>query len=80
MSNEIERRFVGLPSPVIGRAGAGGHPCQGLYHTPAGSRPVTAFIATHFNVDFSEHYLADRRYPRPLRTPRGRQRPPARRG
>ena len=33
---EIVREFVGLPSPVVGRAGAGGHPCQGLYHRPAG--------------------------------------------
>src|SRR5271156_845549 len=55
---EIVREFVGLPSPVVGRAGAGGHPCQGLYHRPAGARPATAFIATHYNVDFSEHYLA----------------------
>jgi pimeloyl-ACP methyl ester carboxylesterase len=55
---EIVREFVGLPSPVAGRAGAGGHPCQGLYHRPAGRRPTTAFIATHYNVDFSEHYLA----------------------
>jgi len=55
---EIVREFVGLPSPAIGRAGAGGHPCQGVYHRPAGARPATAFIATHYNVDFSEHYLA----------------------
>jgi hypothetical protein len=55
---EIVREFVGLPSPVVGRAGAGGHPCQGLYHHPAGIQPTTAFIATHYNVDFSEHYLA----------------------
>ena len=55
---EIVREFVGLPSPVLGRAGAGGHPCQGIYHRPAGGRPPTAFIATHYNVDFSEHYLA----------------------
>jgi pimeloyl-ACP methyl ester carboxylesterase len=55
---EIVREFVGLPSPVTGRAGAGGHPCQGLYHRAAGHRPTTAFIATHYNVDFSEHYLA----------------------
>jgi pimeloyl-ACP methyl ester carboxylesterase len=55
---EIVREFVGLPSPVAGRAGAGGHPCQGLYHRPAGRRPTTAFIATHYNVDFAEHYLA----------------------
>jgi pimeloyl-ACP methyl ester carboxylesterase len=56
---EIVREFVGLPSPAVGRAGAGGHPCQGLYHRPAGARPQTAFIATHYNVDFSEHYLAE---------------------
>ncbi len=55
---EIVREFVGLPSPIVGRAGAGGHPCQGIYHRPAGIRPATAFIATHYNVDFSEHYLA----------------------
>ena len=54
----IERRFVGLASPVIGRAGAGGHPCQGIWHTPAGTTPKVGFIATHYNVDFSEHYLA----------------------
>jgi pimeloyl-ACP methyl ester carboxylesterase len=57
--SEITREFVGLPSPVVGRAGAGGHPCQGIYHRPAGCpQPRTAFIATHYNVDFSEHYLA----------------------
>jgi len=56
MSHRIE--FVGLPSPVVGRAGAGGHPCQGLYHQPVGEKPKVAFIATHYNVDFSEHYLA----------------------
>ncbi|MEO3824529.1 alpha/beta hydrolase [Actinomadura sp. B10D3] len=55
----IVREFVGLPSPVAGRAGAGGHPCQGVYHRPAGAPPKTAFIATHYNVDFSEHYLAE---------------------
>jgi len=55
---EVVREFVGLPSPAAGRGGAGGHPCQGIYHRPAGPRPATAFIATHYNVDFSEHYLA----------------------
>lgn len=55
---QIVREFVGLPSPVVGRAGAGGHPCQGIYHRPAGAAPATAFIATHYNVDFAEHYLA----------------------
>ncbi|MFA1547227.1 alpha/beta hydrolase [Actinomadura chokoriensis] len=55
----MTREFVGLPSPLTGRAGAGGHPCQGVYHRPAGNPPRTAFIATHYNVDFSEHYLAE---------------------
>ena len=58
-TSAVERTFVGLSSPAVGRAGAGGHPCQGLYHTPLGRRPSTAIIATHYNVDFSEHYLAD---------------------
>jgi alpha-beta hydrolase superfamily lysophospholipase len=55
---EIAREFVGLPSPIVGRAGAGGNPCQGIYHRPAHTLPKTAFIATHYNVDFAEHYLA----------------------
>jgi acetyl esterase/lipase len=54
----IERRFVGLVSPTSPRAGAGGHPCQGLYWTQAGASPRTALIATHYNVDFAEHYAA----------------------
>ena len=57
--HDVDRTFVGLPSPVIGRAGAGGHPCQGIWHAPRGGRPEVGFIATHYNVDFSEHYLAD---------------------
>ncbi|MBS0411575.1 MAG: alpha/beta hydrolase [Proteobacteria bacterium] len=53
-----EPRFVGLSSPTAPRAGAGGHPCQGLYWTGADSRPAVAVIATHYNVDFAEHYIA----------------------
>lgn len=53
----IAREFVGLTSTAT-RAGAGGHPCQGLYWTPQGARPRTALIATHYNVDFAEHYSA----------------------
>lgn len=56
--DSIRREFVGLASPTQPRAGAGGHPCQGLYWTPAGDRPKTAIIATHYNVDFAEHYIA----------------------
>jgi hypothetical protein len=55
---KLDRQFVGLPSPTSPRILAGGHPCQGIYATPSGARPKTAFIATHYNVDFSEHYIA----------------------
>ena len=55
----VIREFIGLPSPTARRAGAGGHPCQGLYHRSVGRRPKVAMIATHYQIDFSEHYLAD---------------------
>src|SRR3954449_3974705 len=55
----VERTFVSLDSPTMGRAGAGGRPCQGVYHRPAGKQPSVALIANHYEVDFSEHYLAD---------------------
>lgn len=58
-SAAVTREFIGLPSPTVGRAGAGGHPCQGLYHRAVGHNPKVAMIATHYQVDFSEHYLAD---------------------
>ncbi len=53
-----DAQFVGLPSPTGPRSEVGGHPCQGLYWTPKGQRPRVALIATHYNVDFAEHYLA----------------------
>jgi len=52
-----EKEYVSMRSPTGARNGAGFNPCQGLYHKPAGKKPKTAFIATHYNVDFSEHYL-----------------------
>jgi pimeloyl-ACP methyl ester carboxylesterase len=55
---KTDRQFVGLASPTSPRIMAGGHPCQGIYTAPAGQRPKTAFIATHYNVDFAEHYIA----------------------
>jgi pimeloyl-ACP methyl ester carboxylesterase len=55
----VVREFIGLPSPTARRAGAGGHPCQGLYHRGVGRKPKVAVIATHYQIDFSEHYLAD---------------------
>jgi pimeloyl-ACP methyl ester carboxylesterase len=54
----LDRQFIGVVSPTSPRIMAGGHPCQGIYTTPKGLRPKTAFIATHYNVDFSEHYIA----------------------
>jgi pimeloyl-ACP methyl ester carboxylesterase len=55
---KADRQFLGFPSPTSPRIMAVGHPCQGIYTTPKGQRPKTAFIATHYNVDFSEHYIA----------------------
>ena len=55
----VTREFVGLDSPTARRAGSGGHPCQGLYHRGVGRKPKVAMIATHYQIDFSEHYLAD---------------------
>ncbi len=54
----VEVEFIGRVSPTAPRIQAGGHPCQGLYFKPRGQRPKTAVIATHYNVDFSEHYIA----------------------
>ncbi len=55
-----ECRFVSLDSPTGAQNGAGFMPTQGLYHHTPGTSPKTAFIASHYNVDFSEHYLATR--------------------
>ena len=55
---DVENRFIGLASPTMPIAGHGSHPCQGLYWTPKGKAPRVAMIATHYNVDFNEHYIA----------------------
>ncbi len=54
----LDQQFIGKVSPTAPRIQAGGHPCQGIYWTPAGRKPRTAVIATHYNVDFTEHYIA----------------------
>jgi hypothetical protein len=54
----VDCAFIGRVSPTAPRIQAGGHPCQGIYWTPAGQRPRVALIANHYNVDFSEHYAA----------------------
>lgn len=53
----IESRFVALETPGRPRNPVGYHPCQGRYLTRAGSRPDTALICAHYDIDFSEHYL-----------------------
>jgi pimeloyl-ACP methyl ester carboxylesterase len=59
IDHSVERRFVSLPSPTARRNGAGYMPTQGVYHCLKGTKPRTAFIATHYNVDFSEHYMGE---------------------
>lgn len=54
-----QRQFVSMTSATGARNGAGFMPCQGLYYRPVGKAPVTALIAAHYNVDFSEHYLGE---------------------
>ena len=58
MSPATDCRLVALESPTAGRNPVGFLPCQGNYFTPRGQRPKTALMATHYNVDFSQHYLA----------------------
>ncbi|MEO6955833.1 MAG: hypothetical protein ABI137_03730 [Antricoccus sp.] len=53
------REFVGIVSETSARAGAGGYPCQGLYYRRSDQQPRIAFIATHYQIDFSQHYLAE---------------------
>lgn len=48
-----------MDSPTARRAGSGGHPCQGVYYRGVGRKPKVAMIAAHYQIDFSEHYLAD---------------------
>ena len=59
MTPGVLREFVALDSPTARRAGPGGHPCQGVYYRGVGRKPKIGMIATHYQIDFSEHYLAD---------------------
>ncbi|KAF4345541.1 alpha beta hydrolase [Fusarium beomiforme] len=54
----VSPRFVGLDAPSKKRSPSGQHTCQGLYWTLKSKTPTIAFVATHYNADFSEHYLA----------------------
>jgi hypothetical protein len=51
--------FIGLTSPTAQQSPPGNNPCQGIYWTLKGApRPRVAIIASHYNHDFVEHYLA----------------------
>ena len=56
---EVVREFVSAESPTMRRDGSGGRPCQGVWHRPGSAPPTVALIAAHYDIDFSEHYLAD---------------------
>lgn len=58
MNEAIDIQFVSKETPGALRAGAGGYPVQGLYYAPKGVQPRVAMIATHYQIDFSQHYLA----------------------
>ncbi len=54
----VDRTFVAVESETGRVNGAGFHPCQGLWYTAAGGpAPTVGIITSHYNVDFSEHYL-----------------------
>lgn len=54
----IEREWVSLASATAEPAPHGSRPAQGLYARPAATpRPRVAFVATHYDIDFAEHYL-----------------------
>lgn len=55
----VTREFIGVDSTTARRAGSGGHPCQGIYYRGVGRKPKVAMIATHYQIDFSEHYIAE---------------------
>ena len=56
---QVERTLVTLASPTMAVRAHGSWPCQGVYHHRAGTSPSTAMIATHYQADFSTHYLAE---------------------
>jgi len=54
----VSREFISLESPAARRNTTGFNPCHGvLVHDPSSGSPKAPMIATHYNVDFSEHYL-----------------------
>jgi hypothetical protein len=59
MRNGLDAEFVGLESPTgFPSPSWGAHACQGIYYRTSGVTPRVAFVAVHYSLDFSEHYLA----------------------
>lgn len=54
----ISKEFVGVESFSAKDFPAGGSPCQGLYYHIADNKPNIAFFATHYEIDFMQHYMA----------------------
>lgn len=59
MHKNINREVVLSESPTKKRLMYGKYPCFGIYYTPDGQKPKTAFIAAHYNGEWSQHYLAE---------------------
>jgi pimeloyl-ACP methyl ester carboxylesterase len=56
----VDVELVGIERPELPRAGWGMTLARGAYYRPANAPPPrTAFIAVHYNLDFSQHYLAE---------------------
>src|SRR5579862_4421574 len=56
---EVRRELVALDSPTGAVNGAGFHAGQGVWYRSGPTAPTVGVVATHYGVDFSEHYLAE---------------------
>ena len=57
MYKNVTTQAVNLESPTKGRYNHGQYPCTGLYVAPAGAKPKTAIIASHYTGNWASHYL-----------------------
>lgn len=53
----VERELVEVETAQLPRTGWGMALARGVYHRPS-TTPKTAFLAVHYDLDFSTHYLA----------------------
>jgi pimeloyl-ACP methyl ester carboxylesterase len=58
LERNLDKEFVGVESATMVQTRYGSNPGQGIYVTPKGKTPKVALMAAHYNVDFSEHYMA----------------------